>query len=191
MPVEDPKWFALWTQSHCEQLVCDQLRAKGFDAFLPTIREWSRRAGVRRLIPAPMFPSYLFVHHTIEKRSYIDIVNTRGVVRILGERWDRLAPIEDAEIEAIQRLERSELALMPYPYLREGQRVRIVNGGLAGVEGILVRNKTSRGLLVLSVNLLNRSVAVEVECSAVVPVDSSYVAGPPSAPLAMAASPCV
>jgi transcription antitermination factor NusG len=177
LPVEDPQWFALWTQSHCEQLVCDQLKAKGFEAFLPTIREWSRRAGVRRLIPAPMFPSYLFVHHAIEKRSYLDIVNTRGVVRILGERWDRLAPVADSEIEAIQRLGRSDLALLPYPYLREGQRVRIVDGALAGVEGILVRNKTDRGLLVLSVNLLNRSVAVEVECSAVVPVDSACVSG--------------
>lgn len=191
MPVEDPQWFALWTQSHCEQLVCDQLRAKGFEAFLPTIRQWSRRAGVRRLIPAPMFPSYLFVHHAIEKRSYIDIVNTRGVVRILGERWDRLAPVENSEIDAIQRLERSELTLQPYPYLREGQRVRIVDGALAGVEGILVRNKSSRGLLVLSVNLLNRSVAVEVECSAVVPVDSTHAAGFLSTPPAMAALPCL
>jgi transcriptional antiterminator NusG len=191
LPVEDPQWFALWTQSHCEQLVCDQLRAKGFEAFLPTIRQWSRRAGVRRLIPAPMFPSYLFVHHAIEKRSYIDIVNTRGVVRILGERWDRLAPVEDSEIEAIQRLERSELTLLPYPYLREGQRVRIVDGALAGVEGILVRNKSSRGLLVLSVNLLNRSVAVEVECSAVVPVESTHAARLLSTPPAMAALPCL
>lgn len=190
MAVEDPQWFALWTQSHCEQLVCDQLRAKGFEAFLPTIRQWSRRAGVRRLIPAPMFPSYLFVHHAIEKRSYIEIVNTRGVVRILGERWDRLAPVKDSEIEGIQRLERSELALLPYPYLREGQRVRIVEGALAGVEGILVRNKSSRGLLVLSVNLLNRSVAVEVECSAVVSVDSTPAAGFLSTPPAVAASPC-
>ena len=191
MPVEDPKWFALWTQSHCEQLVCDQLRAKGFEAFLPTMRQWSRRAGVRRLIPVPMFPSYLFVHHAIEKRSYIDIVNTRGVVRILGERWDRLAPIEDSEIDGIQRLERSDLALLPYPYLREGQRVRIVEGALSGVEGILVRNKTSRGLLVLSVNLLNRSVAVEVECSTVVPVESTHSAVLPSRAPAGAASPCL
>lgn len=191
MPVDDPRWFALWTQSHCEQLVCDQLKGKGFDAFLPTIREWSRRAGKRRLIPVPMFPGYLFVHHAIEKRSYLDIMNTRGLVRILGERWDRLAPVEDSEIEGIQRLGRSELALLPYPYLREGQRVRIVEGSLTGVEGILVRNKTSRGLLVLSVNLLNRSVAVEVDCAAVVPVDSAFVPRLRPAARAMVAAPCL
>lgn len=175
MTVEEPRWFALWTQSHCEQLVCDQLSAKGFETYLPTIREWSRRAGVRRLIPVPMFAGYLFLRHAIGKRSYLDIVNTRGVVRILGERWDRLAPVDDAEIEAIQRLGRSELALMPYPYLREGQRVRIIEGSLTGVEGFLVRQKATRGLLVLSVNLLNRSVAVEVDCAAVIPAGSVFV----------------
>ena len=175
MTVEEPRWFALWTQSHCEQLVCDQLLAKGFETYLPTIREWSRRAGVRRLIPVPMFAGYLFIRHAIEKQSYLAIMTTRGVVRILGERWDRLAAIEDSEIDAIQRLGRSELALVPYPYLREGQRVRIVEGPLSGVEGILVRQKAMRGLLVLSINLLNRSVAVEVDCGAVIPVQDALV----------------
>lgn len=172
MPEGHAQWFALWTQSHCEQLVYAQLQSKGFDAFLPTIREWSRRAGTRRLIPVPMFPGYLFVHHAIEKRSYLEITSTRGLVRILGEKWDRLAPVDDAEIDALQRLGRSELALLPYPYLRDGQRVRIVAGPLTDVEGILVRTKASHGLLVLSVNLLNRSVAVEVDCAAVVPAES-------------------
>jgi transcription antitermination factor NusG len=190
LAVESPQWYALWTQSHCEQLVCDQLTAKGFEVFLPTIREWSRRAGVRRLIQVPMFSSYLFVHHAIEKRSYVEIVSTRGLVRILGERWDQLEAIDEAEIHAIQRLERSDLPWQRYPYLREGQRVRIVEGALTGVDGILVRTKTSRGLLVLSVNLLNRSVAVEVDCAAVVPIGSSCTSGFTSASV-MAGSACL
>jgi len=176
LAVDNVRWFALWTQSHCEQIVRDQLVGKGFEAFLPTLREWSSRAGVRRLIPVPMFPGYLFVHDAIGKRSYLDIMNTRGVVRILGERWDRLAPVEDAEIEALQALDRSDLALMPYPYLREGQRVRIMTGALADVEGILVRHKANKGLLVLSVNLLNRSVAVEVDCASVMPMEGAFAA---------------
>jgi transcriptional antiterminator NusG len=155
-------------------MVRDQLLAKGFRPFLPMIREWSRRGGERRLIPRPMFPSYLFLHYVIEKHSYLEIMKTRGLVRILGERWDRLARVPDDEIEAIQRVLSSDLALMPYPYLREGQRVRITEGALAGVEGLLVRNRPNRGLLVLSVELLHRSVAVEIECAAVVPVSSGY-----------------
>lgn len=180
MTVEEPRWFALWTQSHCEQLVYDQLVAKQYEAFLPTIREWSRRAGVRHLISVPMFSGYLFLHHGIDKRSYLDIIGVRGVVRILGERWDRLAPVGDAEIEAIQRLQHSELSLMPYPYLRDGQRVRIVQGALAGVEGILVRRKANRDLLVVSINLLNRSIAVEVESGAVDPLENAGAVTPVS-----------
>jgi transcription antitermination factor NusG len=172
--LDDVRWFALWTQSHCEQLVCDQLTAKGFETYLPVLHQWSRRAGVRRLIPAPMFPGYLFLHASIGKQSYLDVMGTRGIVRILGERWDRLAPIADSEILSLQRLGGSGLALMPYPYLREGQWVRITDGALSGVEGILVSNKSSRGLLVLSVNLLNRSVAVEVDCTSIEPVDSTF-----------------
>ena len=172
MAVSGACWFALWTHSHCEQLVRDQLTAKGFEAFLPTIRDWSRRGGVRHLISRPMFPSYLFVRHSMDKTSYIEIMKSNGLVRILGERWDKLAPIPDAELDAIRQLVTSQLALTPYPFLRDGQRVRIVEGSLSGVEGILVRRRPNRGLLVLSVELLHRSVAVEVDCAAVVPVDS-------------------
>jgi transcription antitermination factor NusG len=172
LKVSDARWFALWTHSHCEQLVSDQLTAKGFDAFLPTIRSWSRRGGVRRLISRPMFPSYLFVHHSMDKISYIEIMKSNGLVRILGERWDKLAPIPDAELEAIRQVAASELPLVPFPFLRDGQRVRIVEGPLAGVEGILVRSRPNRGLLVLSVELLHRSVAVEVDGGAVVPIES-------------------
>jgi transcriptional antiterminator NusG len=163
-------WFALWTHSHCEQLVHDQLAAKGFRMFLPTIRAWSRRAGKQRVMAVPMFQSYLFIHHAIEKRSYVEILKTRGLVRILGARWDALIPVPDAEIEGLQRIQGADLTVLPHAYMREGQRVRIDEGPLAGLEGILVRYRPNRGVLVLSVELLRQSVAVEVDCTAVVPV---------------------
>ena len=163
-------WYALWTHSNCEERVRDHLVEKGFRAFLPTVRDWSRRAGVRRLIPRPMFPSYLFVQHYVDKRSYVEIMKTAGLVRILGERWDRLERVPATEIESIERLMNGDLPILPHPYLQEGQRVRITDGALAGLEGVLVRSRASRGLLVLSVDLLRRSVAVEVDCTCVEPV---------------------
>lgn len=172
LTIDDPHWFALWTNSHCEQLVHDQLTGRGFQAFLPTMGAWSRRAGHRRLIQRPLFPGYLFVRAVMDKSRYVEVMKTRGLVRILGERWDCLAAIEDGEVDAIRQLISSDLSLTPYPYLREGQRVRITEGPLTDVEGILVRNRPNRGLLVLSVNLLQRSVAVEVDCRAVEPVQS-------------------
>ncbi len=173
MPIETPQWFALWTNSHCEQLVHDNLAARGFRPFLPMVQDWSRRAGVRRLIPRPMFPGYLFVHALLDKRNYVEIAKTRGLVRILGERWDKLAPIDACEIDSIRTFVKANVSVLEYPYLREGQRVRIAAGALAGAEGFFVRSKPNRGLLVISIDLLQRSVAVEIECSAVEPASMS------------------
>jgi len=166
---DNAPWFVLWTRSHCEQLVHDQVAAHGFCAFLPTIRTWSRRKGARQTIAIPMFPGYVFVRHAIDKSSYVTIAKARGLVRILGDRWDRLAPVPPAEIDAIRLVAASEAPVMPFPYLCEGQHVRITHGPLAGVQGILVQVKAAKGLLVLSVDLLRRSVAVEVDCTQVVP----------------------
>jgi transcription antitermination factor NusG len=162
-----PSWYALYTRSHCEQLVYDQLAAKGFHTFLPKIDVWSQRAARRHLISMPMFPGYLFLRHALDKTSYIAVRKARGLVRILGERWDKLSVVPDVEIEAIQTTLNARLPVMPHPYLREGQRVRITKGALRGVEGVLIQSKPTKGLLILSVELLQRSVAVEIDCSVV------------------------
>jgi transcriptional antiterminator NusG len=160
-----PRWRVLWTHSNCEQLVCDQLAAKGFDLFLPTVETWGRRGGVRRLTRAPLFRGYLFLRHALDKTSYLEVYKTRGLVRVLGERWDRLEVVPDAEIASIQRILDADLPILPHPYLREGQRVRITRGPLADLEGILVRANPKKGLLVVSVNLLRRSIAVQLDCT--------------------------
>ncbi|MGH7406788.1 MAG: transcription termination/antitermination protein NusG [Candidatus Methylomirabilales bacterium] len=160
-------WYVLWTCSHSEQLVYDQLAAKGFHLFLPKLDVWSRRGGLRHIIRAPMFPGYLFLHHAMDRASYLEVRKARGLVRLLGEGWDRPAVVPDGEIEAIQKVLGAHLPARPYPYLQEGQRVRITRGPLADVEGILVRIKPNKGMLVLSIDLLQRSVAVEVDCTLV------------------------
>ena len=161
----DQRWYVLWTHSHSEQLVSDQLTAKGFDPFLPKMDIWSRRGGVRRLIQVPMFPGYLFLRNAMSKQSYVEVRKTRGLVTVLDEGLDRLEVVPDHEIDAIQRTLQAKLPVLPHPYLREGQRVRITRGPLADVEGLLIRTKPAKGLLVLSVELLRRAVAVEVDCT--------------------------
>jgi transcriptional antiterminator NusG len=168
-PAASPPWYVLWTHSHCEQLVHDQLAAKGFHPFLPKMDVWSVRGGRRRPISTPLFPGYLFLNDALDKAAHIEARKARGVVRILGDGWDRPALIPDPEIEAIRRLVSARFPMLPHPYLREGSRVRIVAGPLAELEGILVKVRPDKGLLVLSVNLLQRSVAVQVDCTQVVP----------------------
>jgi transcription termination/antitermination protein NusG len=160
-------WHVLWTRSNCEQLVADQLIAKGFDVFLPTIDAWSRPGGVRTLVRVPLFRGYLFLRHAMDKASYLDVRRTNGIVRLLGERWDRLEVVPDREVEGIQSVLRSRLPILPHPYLREGHPVRITSGPLAGVEGVLLQRDPSKGLLVISIHLLRRSLAVEVDCTVV------------------------
>jgi len=150
-------------------MVFDQLAAKGFQVFLPKIEVWSRRNGGRHCISVPMFPGYLFLHHAMDLNSYIEVLKTRELVRVLGDGRDRLrdrlAVVPDAEVEAIQKVVQAHLPALLYPYMHEGQRVRITKGPLARVEGILVHTKPNKGLLVLSIELFQRSVAVEVDCT--------------------------
>lgn len=162
-------WHVLWTKSHCEDSVRDQLAASGFHPFLPKVDVWSVRAGRRRLVPVPMFAGYLFLNDTLDKFGHVEVQKTRGLVRLLGERWDRPAHVPEAEVESIRRLAASRVPSFAHPYLREGRRARIVSGPLAGVEGILAKVHPEKGILVISVHLLQRSVAVEVDCAQVVP----------------------
>src|SRR5438093_1499159 len=101
------RWRVLWTRSNCEQLVFDQLAVKGFDLFLPTAETWSRRGGIRVRGRVPLFRSYLFLRHAVDKASYLEVCKARGLVRVLGERWDQLETVPDSEMGAIHKLVRS------------------------------------------------------------------------------------
>ena len=161
-------WHVLWTRSHSEQLVHDQLADRGFHVFFPTMQTWVRRHGMRYRATVPMFPGYFFLRHRMDPHSYLEICQTRGLVKILGEGWERPAVVPEREIDAIHALHASGLPAAPHAYLRTGQRVRVVGGLLAGAEGILLRTNPGKGLFVISVNLLQRSVAVEIDCTLVV-----------------------
>jgi transcription antitermination factor NusG len=165
-----PAWHVLWTRSRCETLVRDQLAATGFEVFLPTMDTWSRRGTTRRIASVPLFPGYLFLHHALDKTSDVEVRKTRGLVAILGDRWDERAVVPVDEIEAIRIIVASSVPVFVHPYVAQGQRVRITRGPLTDVEGVLIRTKPSKGLLVVSVELLRRSIAVEVDCTVVVPL---------------------
>ena len=163
-----PAWYAIWTRSNCERLVVDQLSAKAFTSLLPEMTVWTRRAGKSRLVHVPIFPGYLFVHHVMDKTTYVEILKARGVVRILDGGWSRLTPIPAHEVDSIQRLSTAGVEVYPSLYFHQGDRVRVVEGPLEGIEGLFVRDKPSQGRLILSINLLRSSVAVEIDAANVV-----------------------
>ena len=160
-----PSWYAIWTRSHFEQLVSDHLAVKGFECFLPKATTRERRGGFVRAMAVPLFPGYLFVRHQLDKTTHVEILKTRGVVRVLGQPPDYVTPVDEDQILSIRRLVASGLPVFPFKRPMAGDRVRITSGPLTGVEGVFLRERLDKGLLVVSVNLLQRSVAVEVDAA--------------------------
>lgn len=160
------RWFALQVHARKESFVASQLENQGIECFLPrykSLRKWSDRM---KEVELPLFPSYLFSRFDFQNRR--PIVTTSGILQIVGN--GRIAiPIADEEISAIQAAVRSGLPHQPWPFIEVGERVRVTYGTLAGLEGILVNFKGDHRV-VLSVSLLQRSVALEVELAWLVPV---------------------
>jgi len=121
-------------------------------------------------IRLPLFPGYLFCRFDVNRR--LPILVTEGIIRIVGIGRTPY-PVDEHEIRALQAVVVSKLEAQPWSYLNAGQKVRIEQGVLAGVEGILISFKGSHKLVV-SVSLLKRSVAVEVDRSWVLPTDGDY-----------------
>ena len=115
---------------------------------------------------------YLFLLHEMDKATYVEVSKANGLVSILGERWDRLESVPETEIMGIKQASEARVPMFPHTYLREGQRVRIVRGPMADVEGIFLQGKPHKGLLVLSIEMLRQERAVEVDCPIVAPTYS-------------------
>jgi transcription antitermination factor NusG len=165
-------WFALHVRSRFEVSVASHLYGKGYECFLPTFksrRRWSDRV---KEIEAPLFPGYLFCRFNVLDR--FPIVTTPGLIQIVG--FNRApVPVTESEIAALQQLVSSKLRHEPWPYLKAGSKVMIEAGPLTGLEGIYVESKGSHRL-VLSVTLLQRSVAVEIDSAYVRPLPESHLA---------------
>jgi transcription elongation factor/antiterminator RfaH len=155
-------WYAIYTRSRHEQKAKERLLEKKIETFLPLIERWSRRKDRRKRILVPLFPGYLFVRTLLEAQIHLEILKTDGVVRILGNDGSPI-PIPDEQIHAIQSLIRNGVAAERHPYLKKGMKVRVVNGPLMGIEGILLKTQSKKNRLIISVDLLQESVSVEMD----------------------------
>jgi transcription termination/antitermination protein NusG len=161
MNTTEPHWYAVYTRSRHEKAVATKLEEKHVEVFLPlrkVLRRWKDR---RKEVTMPLFSSYVFVRIPFAEK--LPVLQTPGVVLILSE-GNRPVPIPEEQIESIQRLVSSGLRYDPYPYLKEGTQVNVVRGPLQGVTGILLE-KRKQHLLVLSVDLIQQSAALQVDIS--------------------------
>src|SRR5438270_1054565 len=163
-------WFAVQTRTRYEHFAAKQLVGRGYDVFLPFYycnRRWSDRM---QELEVPLFPGYLFSRFNLFDR--LPILTTPGVIQIVGNGKTPI-PVDEEEVVALQAAVKTGLPRHPWPFLKVGQRVRVEYGPLSGLEGFLLNFK-GRYRLVLSVSLLQRSVAVEV--------DSAWVTSIPQQP---------
>ena len=158
-------WFAVWTRNQYEPRVSDRLRSKRFEVFLPCVRVPSRRRDRRVVLDQPLFPGYLFLRFAPSRAGYISVVSIDGVVRVLGDGWETLQPVPDEQVEAVRRLVTSAEGARAVPWIRVGDRVRIAHGPLAGLEGLVRDRCRGRATFVVNVDLLQRSVGVELEAA--------------------------
>jgi transcription antitermination factor NusG len=167
------RWFALQVRTRWESSTAVLLSGKGYQTLLPTYQTKRRWNGRLRQLNAPLFPGYVFCQFDALNR--LPILVTPGVIAVVG-RGRIPVPVDDAEIAAIQTVVSSGLRAAPWPYLEVGQKVRIASGALYGLEGVLIGFKGNQRIVV-SVSLLRRAVALEIDRTCVSPL------GPARAPI--------
>jgi len=167
--VATKNWYAVHTRSRHEKKVDAELRGKGVESFLPLYETLSRRRDRKKLIELPLFSGYLFVHIVPERDRILDVLKVKGVVRIIGKTATELYPIPEGQIDGVRRFVESDVLISGHPYIKEGSRVRVKCGPLAGVEGIL-QEKRGKHRLIIAVDMLQQAVSTEISVDEVEPV---------------------
>ncbi len=154
----EERWYAIHTRHHHERQVSSRLKGKEIETFLPLRclnRRWKDR---KKLVDFPLFPGYVFVKIPLLNKK--DVVQTPGVVRIVGSRGPE--PLPESQIIAVKRFIETEIQFDPYPYLVSGMEIEVIRGPLKHVRGVLV-NKKNKYRLIVNLDLINKSVSTEID----------------------------
>lgn len=161
-------WYAVQTRARHEKVVQQRFREKGLDTFLPLMTEVRRWSDRKKVLEVPLFSCYVFVRIANTNEDRQRVLFTESVFDLVGvSRYG--TPIPDAQIAAVRTVVEERVNWRSYPFLKIGQRVRVRSGALAGVEGILV-DRNRRDTLVISVDLIQRSMAIQIDGYSVEPV---------------------
>jgi transcription antitermination factor NusG len=164
----DNSWYAIETRPRHEKKVAADLKEKMIEVFLPLISEMHKWSDRRQVVQVPLFPGYVFVRIANAMNVRISILRSRGVQKFVGTRGVG-TPIPECQIAAIRTLVEQRIPFTPHPFLSIGRRVRLRGGSLDGVEGILLAKNGDQSL-VISVELIQRSVAMRVSGYLVNPI---------------------
>ena len=155
-------WYALHTRSRFEQKVFDGLQGKDIEALLPKVQVMSRRTDRKKKILVPILPGFVFVNFKYNAEEYHHILRTTGVVRMLGFKGKPI-PADDQEIASLIILDNTDRTVQNRDYINKGDLVRIMEGPLKDLVGIYEGHKGQQDKVIVSVELLNRSLSVDLE----------------------------
>lgn len=162
MNQNDAKWYAVHTRSRFEQKVYDGLRGKDVEVFLPRVQVMSRRKDRRQKIRIPMIPGYVFVQSILRPEEYYPILQTPGVVRIVGTQG-KPVPAHHDEIVSLMILDDTDRTVQNREYMKKGDRVVVMEGPFKGLVGFYLHHKGKADRVVISIELLRRSLEVEID----------------------------
>jgi transcription antitermination factor NusG len=158
-------WYVVHTRSRHEYKVNTRLIQKNLITFLPEIESWSKQKDRKKKILSPLFPGYVFAEApSLDNETKLIILKTAGVVRILGKK-DNSEPVAvpDNKIDAIRRFVNAKTEIFTLQFPREGEPARIIDGPFAGIEGTVINRNVEKELFVVSIELLQRSVAIKLK----------------------------
>ncbi|MBL7176858.1 MAG: UpxY family transcription antiterminator [Desulfobacteraceae bacterium] len=162
MNQDSAKWYAIHTRSRFEQKVYDGMCGKSIEVFLPRVQVMSRRKDRRKKILVPLLPGYIFVNTDLNPEGYWDIIKTVGVVRMVGFRGKPI-PAREEEISSLMILDGTDRTVQNRAFMKRGDMVMVMEGPLKGLVGFYLHHKGQDEKVVVSIELLNRSLAVEIE----------------------------
>jgi transcription antitermination factor NusG len=159
--LHEAHWYAIRTRSRHEKIATEHLKNQGLESFLPVVKRHHKWTDRTKEIELPVFAGYSFVRMVFSSGDRLRILQTQGVVGFVGTKNVGI-PIPDSQIQDIRTLLASELPFEERPFLKVGQRVRILGGALDGMEGILSAQDQDQSLVV-SVDLIQRSLSVRIQ----------------------------
>lgn len=171
IPVPDassPVWYAVHTYPRHEKAVAERMRQQGISSYLPTLTEVHRWSDRKKAVELPLFSCYVFANIIPRNEERIRVLRTHGVIGLVGTRGEG-TPIPEEQMEAIRTVLSQNLVCGAHPFLKIGQRVRVRSGALDGIEGVLI-SKNGDNTLVVSVDAIQRSLAVRIDGYQVEPV---------------------
>jgi transcription termination/antitermination protein NusG len=156
------KWYAVHTRSRFEQKVYDGILGKSINVFLPKIQVMSRRKDRVKKIMVPLIPGYVFVNSTLEPDEHLNILKTAGVVQLIGFKG-KPVPANNEEIQSLMILNGTDRTVQNREFMKTGDRIRIVSGPLKNLTGFYLHHKGQADKVVVSIDLLNRSMEIAIE----------------------------